>query len=104
MLLHYTVVIRRDRDSQIGEIYMAKMNKKWVVLCSTAIAAVYTAGYFSTETQASIQQPQPYNQVQSNSSQTNSVQANKGKTNKLYKDGTYTGMGSNRRGSIQVAV
>jgi uncharacterized protein with FMN-binding domain len=91
-------------NSQIGEIYMAKMNKKWVVLCSTAIAAVYTAGYFSTETQASIQQTPQYSQVQSNGSQTNSVQTNKAKTNKLYKDGTYTGMGSNRRGSIQVAV
>lgn len=32
---------------------MAKMNKKWVVLCSTAIAAVYSATYFSTEAQAS---------------------------------------------------
>jgi uncharacterized protein with FMN-binding domain len=80
---------------------MAKMNKKWVVLCSTAIAAVYTAGYFSTETQASIQQSQPTTQTQS---QTNSVQTNKSQTYKLYKDGTYTGMGSNRRGSIQVAV
>jgi uncharacterized protein with FMN-binding domain len=91
-------------NSQIGEIYMAKMNKKWVVLCSTAIAAVYTAGYFSTETQASIPQTPQYSQVQSNGSQTNSVQTNKAKTNKLYKDGTYTVMGSNRRGSIQVAV
>jgi uncharacterized protein with FMN-binding domain len=83
---------------------MAKMNKKWVVLCSTAVAAVYAAGYFSTETQASIQQTPQYSQVQANGSQTNSVQTNKVKTNKLYKDGTYTGMGSNRRGSIQVAV
>jgi uncharacterized protein with FMN-binding domain len=80
---------------------MAKMNKKWVVLCSTAIAAVYTAGYFSTETQASIQQTQPNIQAQG---QTNSVQTNKSQAYKLYKDGTYTGMGSNRRGSIQVAV
>jgi uncharacterized protein with FMN-binding domain len=79
---------------------MAKMNKKWVVLCSTAIAAVYTAGYFSTETQASIPQS-PLNIAQG---QTNSVQTNKSQTYRLYKDGTYTGMGSNRRGSIQVAV
>ncbi|SEB82820.1 FMN-binding protein [Paenibacillus sp. GP183] len=77
---------------------MAKMNKKWVVLCSTAIAAVYTAGYLSTETHASIpQSPQSIAQ-----GQTNSVQSKK--TYSLYKDGTYTGMGSNRRGSIQVAV
>jgi uncharacterized protein with FMN-binding domain len=80
---------------------MAKMNKKWVVLCSTAIAAVYTAGYFSTATQASMQQSQPKVQAQG---QTNSVQTNKSQTYRLYKDGTYKGMGSNRRGSIQVAV
>jgi uncharacterized protein with FMN-binding domain len=100
---------------------MAKMNKKWVVLCSTAVAAVYAAGYFTTETQASIEQPPQQTQVnaqfnggQSNglptsssptkTNQTNSVQTNKSQTNTLYKDGTYTGMGRNRRGSIQAAV
>jgi uncharacterized protein with FMN-binding domain len=31
---------------------MAKMDKKWVILCSTAVAAVYSAGLFSTEVQA----------------------------------------------------
>jgi len=79
----------------MGGIHMAKMNKKWVVLCSTAIGAVYAAGFFATETQATIQQPQQQVQV----TQTKSVQ-----TNRLYKEGTYTGAGSNRRGSIQVAV
>ncbi|NRF91656.1 FMN-binding protein [Paenibacillus frigoriresistens] len=74
---------------------MAKMNKKWVALCSTAIGAIYAAGYFATETQATIQQPQQQVQV----TQTKSTQ-----TNRLYKEGTYTGSGSNRRGSIQVAV
>ncbi|WP_261300697.1 FMN-binding protein [Paenibacillus andongensis] len=74
---------------------MAKMNKKWVALCSTAIGAIYAAGYFATETQATIQQPQQQAQV----TQTKSSQVNR-----LYKEGTYTGTGSNRRGSIQVAV
>ncbi|MCY9670338.1 FMN-binding protein [Paenibacillus alginolyticus] len=74
---------------------MAKINKKWVALCSTAIGAIYAAGYFATETQATIQQPQQQVQV----TQTKSTQ-----TNRLYKEGTYTGSGSNRRGSIQVAV
>ncbi|MBW7452724.1 FMN-binding protein [Paenibacillus sepulcri] len=78
---------------------MAKMNKKWVVLCSTAVAAVYAAGYLTTETQASMLQPSQYVQVQSNDGQTNSSQ-----TYSVYKDGIYTGMGENRRGSIQVAV
>jgi uncharacterized protein with FMN-binding domain len=85
---------------------MAKMNRKWVVLCSTAIAAVYAAGYFTTETQASIQRsPQ---QTQLNSSltkrQLNDIPASNSQTKSLYKDGTYTGMGSNRRGSIEAAV
>ncbi|WP_235549172.1 MULTISPECIES: FMN-binding protein [unclassified Paenibacillus] len=71
------------------------MNKKWVALCSTAIGAIYAAGYFATETQATIQQPQQQVQV----TQTKSSQINR-----IYKEGTYTGTGSNRRGSIQVAV
>lgn len=74
---------------------MAKMNKKWVALCSTAIGAIYAAGYFATETQATIQQPQQQVQL----TQTKSSQINR-----LYKEGTYMGTGSNRRGSIQVAV
>lgn len=32
---------------------MANISKKWVVLCSAAISAVYAAGYFATESQAS---------------------------------------------------
>lgn len=74
---------------------MAKMNKKWVALCSTAIGAIYAAGYFATETQANIQQPQQQVQV---------TQTKSNQLNRLYKEGTYTGTGSNRRGSIQVAV
>ncbi|KIL38956.1 FMN-binding protein [Gordoniibacillus kamchatkensis] len=101
---------------------MAKMDKKWVALCSAAIAAVYAAGYVTTETEAApAQTPQQYAQtdVQSGGGWASQAdpfgqngQASKsagqpGKTSqskKLYKDGTYTGMGSNRRGSIQVAV
>ncbi|MCR8629989.1 FMN-binding protein [Paenibacillus radicis (ex Xue et al. 2023)] len=75
---------------------MAKMNKKWVVLCSTAIGAIYAAGLFSTETQASYQQPQQYNQA---NIQTGSIQPKA-----QYKSGTFYGTGKNRRGSIQVAV
>lgn len=84
---------------------MAKMNKRLVVLCSTALAAVYSAGYFTTETQASMQQTPLHTQsnIQTNSSQTN-TQVNSSQTNRRYKDGTFTGTGSNRRGSIQVAV
>ncbi|MFD0698539.1 FMN-binding protein [Paenibacillus sp. GCM10027628] len=77
------------------------MNKKWVILCTTAIGAIYTAGYFATETQATqatIQQPSPYSQSQVN------IQANSTPSKGQYKNGTFYGLGSNRRGSIQVAV
>lgn len=77
-----------------GVVSLSKMNKKLVLLCSTAIAGVYTAGYFTTETQAI---SQPTAQVsQANSSVVSAA--------KLYADGTFTGMGRNRRGSINVAV
>ncbi|MEH7501999.1 FMN-binding protein [Neobacillus drentensis] len=84
---------------------MKKMDKKWVILCSTAIAAVYTAGFVTTESQANINQPNQHveNRFQTNSStlnnSTGSIQ-----TNSLYKDGTFTGTGMNRRGSIKVQV
>lgn len=118
---------------------MAKMDKKWVVLCSTAIAAVYASGYFSTEAQANkiaLQQPasmavastggNPTSTVLPNASQTNggkhpshvnqahgtqtktksstTVKAKKPQVKRIYKDGTFNGMGQNRRGSIAVAV
>ncbi|MNC03398.1 FMN-binding domain protein [compost metagenome] len=140
---------------------MAKMDKKWVVLCSAAIAAVYTAGYMSIPGQASPQEaasyavnspaapsasPQPSpSAAQSTGKQTapsaaspspqSTAQARGGQkpsgsaptansqsgsaanptaspnsgsstnqTAAAYKDGTFTGTGSNRRGSIQVDV
>lgn len=113
---------------------MAKMNKTWVVLCSTAVAAVYATGYFSTEAQANKldmqQNAQVHfqtkaNTVAFNSNQTNGkssissapsqqgqVKINQAKAaapkvvqpKRVYKDGTFTGMGQNRRGTISVAV
>jgi uncharacterized protein with FMN-binding domain len=75
---------------------MAKMKKKWVALCSTAIGAIYVSAYIATEAQATMQQPlqQAQGYTQTISSQ----------SNKLYKDGTYTGTGSNRRGTIETTV
>lgn len=112
---------------------MAKMNKTWVVLCSTALSAVYATGYFSTEAQANKldihQQVQINHQtkssmvaINSNQLKNNQVKDNQVKNNQLkvnppshkqqpvvqkkqvYKDGTFTGLGQNRRGYIQVAV
>jgi uncharacterized protein with FMN-binding domain len=74
---------------------MAKMSKKWIALCSAAIGAIYTAGYYTTEDQANASLIQPTYQTQ---------QTKMAETKGIYKNGTYTGTGSNRRGSIEVAV
>jgi uncharacterized protein with FMN-binding domain len=97
---------------------LKKKGKKWVLLCSTAVAAVYAAGYFSTESEAALGQ-QPFQQVQK-SEQTNQISSSNklvsnsqtnsqgGKqavqTQRLYKDGAFKGTGMNRRGYIEVQV
>lgn len=85
---------------------MAKTNKKWVLLCSTAVAAVYATGYFATDTQASIVQPTAYTQssIQSTTTQTQGTLTVATQTSSLYTDGTYIGTGNTRRGSIEVTV
>lgn len=102
---------------------MAKMDKKWVILCSTAVAAVYATGFFSTEAQAvkmeAAPQPQVSMQAKKQPSTNNPTIGNKvnriNKTNiaaeatskqinQKYKDGTFKGTGMNRRGEIEVAV
>ncbi|QWU16135.1 FMN-binding domain-containing protein [Paenibacillus sophorae] len=96
---------------------MAKMKRKWVVLCSSAVAAVYATGYFITDTQASVQPPPPVSyevngqqselnggQSSVNSGQANGTSTDSVQTERVYTDGTYTGMGSNRFGSIEVQI
>lgn len=77
-------------NTGVGGRYMARLDKKWIVLCSAALGVLYTGGYLATESQASIV----------TSSSTGAVRVAVGQ----YADGTYTGSGSNRRGYIQVAV
>jgi uncharacterized protein with FMN-binding domain len=75
---------------------MAKMDKKWIVLCTTAIGVMYSAGYLTTETQATLQEPQQ--QIQTN------IRSDSSQIKNQYKNGTFEGSGSNRRGSIGVKV
>jgi len=121
---------------------MAKTGKKWIVLCSAALGAIYGAEYLATEANSPLQQLLPqyvqaaaqngtgvYPGIQapgstpidssvsggsvsgsstpsgsaSGGSASSSPTAGSG-TNSLYKNGTYTGTGSNRRGTLQVAV
>ena len=99
---------------------MKKADKKWIMLCSTAVAAVYAAGYFTTEPQAAAgQQPVQHivQQAQSNTSQSanisiqgkssnqaQSVTVAQAQPKRMYKEGTFTGEGMNRRGYIDVKV
>lgn len=85
---------------------MAKMDKKWVMLCTTAVAAVYATGYFSTEAQANKVNLQQTAQVSihQNVNQSNLTTAKVTQPNQIYKNGTFTGTGWNRRGQIEVAV
>ncbi|MEH7115907.1 FMN-binding protein [Neobacillus vireti] len=85
---------------------MKKMNKKWIALCSTAVAAVYTAGFYTTDTQAVNNQPIHHiaKNVQTTSQTIKGTKGSSNQVNNLYKDGIFTGTGMNRRGSIDVQV
>lgn len=80
---------------------MAKMAPKFIILCSAAIGAVYTAGYAITEPSAKAHVEQ--SRYQSGAQVSNSASSVKEQQMK-YKDGTYTGLGMNSYGSVEVAV
>ena len=108
---------------------MAKMDPKIVALCAAAIGIIYSAGYVVTEP-AVLAQNSPPTAIAStqNASDSNAPVTSKSevKTPKApskdsgtsvssahsaavtaqgqYKDGTYTGQGSNRIGTVGVAV
>jgi uncharacterized protein with FMN-binding domain len=86
---------------------MAKMGNKMITLCTVAVGMIYTAGYIVTEspkvegaqtsqntTKPTVQSKQP--------SATSNMSIKKVKS--TYKDGTYYGQGTNRIGSVAVAV
>ncbi|MEK3916872.1 FMN-binding protein [Paenibacillus sp. FSL H7-0331] len=109
---------------------MAIIGKKLIALCSTAIGIVYAAGYVVTEPQSlqamhptesvmtsatssssseqvrPIDRPQRHSSSNSNSSPKPSTPTavQPSGTNAKYKDGSYTGSGTNRFGTVEVAV
>jgi uncharacterized protein with FMN-binding domain len=107
---------------------MAIIGKKLIALCSTAIGIVYAAGYVVTEPQSlqamhptesvmasatssseqvrPIDRPQRHTSSNSNSSPKPSTPTavQPSGTNAKYKDGSYTGSGTNRFGTVEVAV
>ncbi|WP_332237311.1 FMN-binding protein [Sporolactobacillus sp. KGMB 08714] len=112
---------------------MSKLSPKWITLCTAAIGLAYTAGYVVTEPKAvAVSVPQQNVQTGTGGSQSQGVQgsqggssssaasdASSGQSNQNnqssqgsstaqsqsgYKDGTYTGQGQNRIGSVAVSV
>jgi uncharacterized protein with FMN-binding domain len=116
-VVSYLLKVETDKlvKRKQGGFQMAKMGKQWVFLCSAAVAAVYATGYFSTDAQAVKLESQQQAQISiqaktdkssvslaNNDQQTQTNQTNQ--TKQLYKNGTFTGSGMNRRGSMEVAV
>lgn len=99
---------------------MSKISPKWIALCTAAISLTYTTGYIVTEpASASVAAKRPVQahvQVKSSQNQTglsgqarssgesNTADSRSGQTHSKYKDGSYTGYGMNRIGSVTVTV
>ncbi|WP_100488163.1 FMN-binding protein [Sporolactobacillus pectinivorans] len=100
---------------------MAKLSPKWIALCTATIGLAYSAGYVVTEPKAVAVSPAIQTAVQSNQQQSNG--SSQGSTNNKasgtqstaqnstapqsksgYKDGTFSGQGMNRIGSVSVSV
>ncbi len=89
---------------------MAKIGHKMVALCAAAIGIIYSAGYVVTEP-AALAQDSPLATIAS--TQKTNVSATSKSTASTpssvaaqgqYRDGTYNGQGSNRIGTVEVAV
>lgn len=105
---------------------MPKINKKWIALCTAAIGAIYAVEYMTTDPQSFVPELTGQTSVQADipklaspssspvpdytapSSPSKSPRASSSPSEstakKTYKDGTYIGMGNNRRGFIEVSV
>ncbi len=105
-----------------------KVGNKLVLICSTAIGLVYSAGFLITGTQSSAESRNPLSHSyvasqqldikrnsdqqndntsdsqSNNSNQSSSVQTTAPSHQGKYRDGTYHGQGSNQIGSVEVAV
>jgi uncharacterized protein with FMN-binding domain len=81
---------------------MAKMGNKLVAMCSAAVGLIYAGAYADTANQAS---PVSATIVTDHATGTthNASVANTS-SSALYKDGTYSGSGYDRRGTVYVAV
>jgi len=79
---------------------MAKMDHKMVALCAAAIGIIFSAGYIVTAPAAlALNSPPAIVSTQKISNASASVTAQG-----QYRDGTYNGQGSNRIGTVEVAV
>jgi uncharacterized protein with FMN-binding domain len=84
----------------------ARMSNKLIALCSAALGAVYMAGYAVTLPPGAQAAWTPSTTAAANAVAAAGSQPSTAPTAPLskYKDGTYTGRGTNRIGSVTVAV
>lgn len=89
-----------------GKHVGAKLGNKMIALCSAAIGFIYVAGYVSTEpSRIGLAQTLPVATSPTQPSQSTSGNPTPSTvTNQKYRDGTYSGQGSNRIGTVQVAL
>ena len=104
---------------------MSKMGKKMIAACSVAIGSIYATGYINTLSDAQAVQVTPAHHQKKTTDQTDnqtivndswgediapsnkkqsSANAESSAPKTKYKDGTYSGQGSNRIGTVYVSV
>ncbi|MEK8127134.1 FMN-binding protein [Paenibacillus filicis] len=77
---------------------MAANGKALILLCSTAIGIIYTAGYSVTQPMATL------HAAEKTAIQGNDKVAEQSVAKSKYKDGTFAGSGTNRFGTVDVDV
>ncbi|NMP24863.1 FMN-binding protein [Sulfobacillus harzensis] len=84
---------------------MASPTTKLWILCSAAVGAIYAAGHLVTVPTASIAEgPSAVQSASSSASRSNSLPARTSASQSAYRDGHYSGSGSNPYGILSVLV
>ncbi|MCL1630370.1 FMN-binding protein [Sporolactobacillus sp. CPB3-1] len=92
---------------------MSRPSSKWVALCTAAIGITYAAGYVVTDQQNSLASnasvtgthaQESLAKKHQNTQKDGQADHRSNSANTKYKDGTYSGEGMNRIGSVAVSV
>jgi uncharacterized protein with FMN-binding domain len=91
-------------------LMMARIGNKLIAICSAAIGIIYTAGYVVTESPAAVSAipiEAPETSVQASTAPQINIPTPTPEPvtqNQKYQDGTYSGAGTNRFGTVEVEV